>query len=423
MKKVVMTLVIMFSVVILCNVKVGFTQEGMEKRLDYLESRISEITTVQEDNKSTIDSLKGLQDKVSLGFGLRTQFSMTEDAAGTKNDGVSGGRSWDKNFDVTNMRMYMGAKITDQITTTFNTEIYNDDGEDTVRLLDAFAEYTWSDKHHIRFGRHLPASDRYNLDGPYYQNAYDFPGPGISMYPFKQTGRVEGISYWGQIDGGKFKYQFSAAEGKETAGGPNDDPDHLLTSGRLTLCLWEKEPGYYNSSAFYGAKDVFTIGLVGVHQSDAAGTAAAPSDYRAWNVDVLLEKTYDWGTIDIEAAYFDYNCGDTSGGTGTLGGAGQAWEAGLSYLFPEKMNLFWVEGQLQPISRYVSYSPTESGTTDSFTRSKLEIGVNYIIQPYNAKVSLVWANQKLGNAGSAGTAALNGNEDQQTVKLGMQFQH
>ena len=265
MKKVIMTLVIAISVVLLCNAKVGFAQEGMEQRLDYLETRISEITTIQEDNKSTIDSLKGLKDKVSLGFGLRTQFSMTEDAASTKNDGVSAGRSWDKNFDVTNMRMYMGAKITDQITTTFNTEIYNDDGEDTVRLLDAFAEYTWSDKHHIRFGRHLPASDRYNLDGPYYQNSYDFPGPGISMYPFKQTGRVEGISYWGQLDGGKFKYQFSAAEGKETAGGPNDDPDHLMYTGRLTLCLWEKEPGYYNSSAFYGAKDVFTIGLVGAH--------------------------------------------------------------------------------------------------------------------------------------------------------------
>ena len=126
MKKVIMTLVIAFSVVFLCNAKVGFTQEGMEKRLDYLETRISEITTIQEDNKSTIDSLKGLKDKVSLGFGLRTQFSMTEDAAGTKNDGVSAGRSWDKNFDVTNMRMYMGAKITDQITTTFpnNLQIY-----------------------------------------------------------------------------------------------------------------------------------------------------------------------------------------------------------------------------------------------------------------------------------------------------------
>ena len=67
--------------------------------------------------------IKGLQDRVSVGVGLRTQFSTTEDAAGTKGDGVSGGRSWDKDFDVTNMRLYFGAKITDNIRVEFNTEI------------------------------------------------------------------------------------------------------------------------------------------------------------------------------------------------------------------------------------------------------------------------------------------------------------
>ena len=61
---------------------------------------------------------------------------------------------------------------------------------------------------------------------------------------------------------GKFKYQFTAAEGAEGRGN-NEDPDHLMYTGRLTFCLWEPEPGYYNSSAFYGAKDVMTIGLWG----------------------------------------------------------------------------------------------------------------------------------------------------------------
>jgi hypothetical protein len=426
MKKVIMTLVIAFSVVFLCNVKVGFTQEGqgVQKRLDYLESRISEITTVQEDNTSTIDSLKGLKDRVTLGFGLRTQFSTTEDAAGTKNDRVSAGRSWNKDFNVTNMRLYTGAKITDQISATFNTEITNNNThQDSIRLLDAFAEYTWSDKHHIRFGRHLPASDRYNLDGPYYQNAYDFPGTavaggGISSYAFKDTGRVEGISYWGQLDGGKFKYQFSAAEGAEGAGN-NQDPDHLMYTGRLTFCLWEPEPGYYNSSAFYGAKDVMTIGLVGVHQSDGAGTANKPTDYTAWNIDFLLEKTYDWGTIDVEAGYFNYtNHGTSNGGTGNPN-TGYAWTAGLSYLFPEKMNLLWIEGRLQPITRYIYYDPSDADTTTQSYADKWESGFNYIIQPYNAKVSLMYAYEHIGPAGTeAGW-----NEDRSSVMLGMQFQH
>ena len=48
MKKVIFTLVVTICVVFLCNVKVGFTQ-GMEQRMDYLETRISEITTIQGD--------------------------------------------------------------------------------------------------------------------------------------------------------------------------------------------------------------------------------------------------------------------------------------------------------------------------------------------------------------------------------------
>ncbi len=412
-KKVVLTLVIMFCVVFLCNVKVGFTQ-GMEQRMDYLENRLSEMTAIQDDHKSTISAMKGLQDRVSLGMGMRTSFTTTEDAAGSKGDGVSGGRSWDKNFDVDNMRLYFGAKVTDNIRMEFNTEISNTTGvDDDIRLLDAFVEYTWNDYAHVRFGRHLPASDRYNLDGPYYQNSFDFPGPGISAYPFKSTGRAEGVSYWGQYAGGKFKWQLSALEGAET-GTNNEDPDHLMYTGRVTYNFWEPEPGYYNSSTFYGEKDVLAIGLVGVHQSDGAGTAATPTDYTAYNIDFLLEKNFGWGTIDIEAAYFDYTNHGTSGGTGSVGGAGQAWNVGFSYLYPEKIG--W--GAPQLVTRYVEYNPTESDTASKWTQNKLELGLHYIIQGHNAKIALVYSNSHLG---STGTEA-DWNEDQNAVRLGMQFQ-
>lgn len=415
MKKVVLILVVTFCVVFLCNVKVGFTG-AMEDRMDYLENRLSEMTAIQDENKDTMSALKGLQDRVSVGMGMRTSFTMTEDAAGTKGDGVSGGRSWDKNFDVDNMRLYFGAKVTDNIRMEFNTEISNTTGvDDDIRLLDAFVEYTWSDLAHVRFGRHLPASDRYNLDGPYYQNSFDFPGPGISAYPFKSTGRAEGVSYWGQYDGGKFKWQLSAIEGAET-GANNEDPDHLMYTGRLTFAFWEPEPGYYNSSTFYGKKDVLTIGLVGVHQSDGAGTAATPTDYTAWNIDFLLEKNFGWGTIDIEAAYFDYSNHGTSGGTGSVGGAGQAWNVGFSYLYPEKIG--W--GAPQLVTRYVENDPTDAdATTTQWTKNKLELGLHYIIDGHNAKIALVYSNSHLGST----STDPDWNEDQSAVRLGMQFQH
>ncbi len=429
-QKLVLSSFMIVGFVMLCNLRGGATAYavGLEERMDYLETRISELTSTQDDHKSAISAIKGLQDRVSVGFGLRTQFSTTEDAAGTKGDGVSGGRSWDKDFDVTNMRLYFGAKITDNIRVEFNTEISNTDHTDPsgsatgttddIRLLDAFVEYTWNDYAHIRFGRHLPASDRYNLDGPYYQNSYDFPGPGISAYPFKSTGRAEGVTYWGQYKGGKFKWQLSAVEGAE-GGTNNEDPDHLMYTGRLTFCFWEAESGYYNSSTFYGKKDVLSIGLVGVHQSDGAGTASDPTDYTAYNIDFLLEKNFGWGTIDIEAAYFDYSNHGTSGGTGSVGGAGQAWEVGFSYLYPE--NIGW--GAPQLVTRYVENDPTDAdATATQWTKNKLELGLHYIIDGHNAKIALVYSNSHLGG-GAASDGDTDWNEDQSAIKLGMQFQH
>ena len=439
MRKLMIMLVVIISCVILSNLRSGNAAEfgTLEERMNYLETRVSELSTTSDNNAgmlkehgSLLGGIKGIQDRVSVGFGLRTQFSTTEDAAGFKDDGVAGGRSWDKDFDVTNMRLYFGAKVTDNIRVEFNTEISNTDHtidgssggvSDDVRLLDAFVEYTWNDYFHIRFGRHLPASDRYNLDGPYYQNSYDFPGPGISAYPFKSTGRDEGVSFWGQYKGGKFKWQASVLEGAEGGRGAfNEDPDHFMYTGRLTLCLWEPEPGFYNSSTFYGKKDVLSIGLVGVYQSDGAGTAAKATDYKAWNIDFLLEKNLGWGTIDIEAAYFNYNNGATSGTSTDPSSpfAGYAWEAGFSYLYPEKIG--W--GYPQFVTRYVENNPTQADSSNrQWTQSKLELALHYIIQEHNAKIALIYSHSTLGSG--AAEFEDDWNETQDSIKLGMQFQH
>ena len=429
MKKVIFTFVATICVVFLCNIRVGFTYERLEDRMDYLETKLSELATIQNDQNGFLKSreqdfetLKGILGRVKFGVGLRTIFSVTEDAAGTKTDGVSGGRDWNKDFEIDSMRLYCNARVTDNITLEINTETHETDAPETnldnIQLLDAFVEYKWNDYFHFRVGRHLPASDRYNLDGPYYQNSFDFPLI-AQRFPNVRVGRVDGISYWGQYGGGKFKWQFTASEGREIRGAANDDTDHLQFSGRLTYNFWEPEPGFYNSSTYYGKKDVLAIGLVMFHQTDGIGTAEDPHDFNGWNIDFLLEKRYHWGTIDIEAAYFDYG---TNGGRndelaraalgdgGPVQSDGSAWTAGFSYLFPEKFG--W--GYPQFVSRYQSFNPTNDQTDILFVESKLELGMHYIIQDQNAKIALVWSNEHLG-----GTE----NDDRGAVKLGMQFQH
>ncbi len=424
MKKVIFTLVVTICVVFMCNVKAGFTQ-GTEARLDYLETRISELTTIQgdytgmlEDHGSVIQSLQSLMDRVSVGVGFRTKFTTTENAAGTKAVN-SGSRSWDKDFNVDSMRIYLGAKITDNITLEINTDVHERDVfNDSITMLDAFVEYTFNDYFHIRVGRHLPASDRYNLDGPYYQNSFNFPLI-AQRWPNVAIGRVDGASFWGQYAGGKFKWQGTVSEGREISEAANDDADHLQFSGRLTYNFWEPESGYYNSSTYYGKKDVLAIGLVGWHQSDGTGTAEAGKDFNGWNVDFLCEKNFGWGTIDIEAAYFDYNTNGgrdseqarfDAAGSGPNTSDGTAWTAGFSYLYPEKIG--W--GQPQFVSRYQSFNPTGNQTAEMRVEAKLELGLHYIIEGHNAKLALVYSHENLGGAD---------NDDRDAVLLGMQFQH
>jgi len=423
MKKLIFTLVVTICVVFLCNVKAGFTQ-GMEERMDYLEGRLSEITTIQgdytgmmEEHGSVIHSLKGLMDRVSVGVGFRTKFTTTENEAGTKAVN-SGSRSWDKDFNVDSMRIYLGAKVTDNITLEINTDVHERDVfDDSITMLDAFVEYTFNDYFHIRVGRHLPASDRYNLDGPYYQNSFTFPLT-AQRWPNVAIGRVDGATVWGQYAGGKFKWQGTVSEGREISEAANDDADHLQLSGRLTYNFWEPESGYYNSSTYYGKKDVLAIGLVGWHQSDGTGTAESGHDFNGWNVDFLCEKNFGWGTIDVEAAYFSYGM---HGGrdsellrattlSGPVSSDGESWTAGFSYLYPEKIG--W--GQPQFVSRYQSFSPTANQSDEMRTESKLELALHYIIEGHNAKLALIYSHENLGQAE---------NDDRDAVLLGMQFQH
>jgi hypothetical protein len=178
--------------------------------------------------------------------------------------------------------------------------------------------------------------------------------------------------------------------------------------------FWEPEPGFYNSGTYYGKKDVLALGLAMFHQPDAVGTAAEPSDYTGWNVDFLLEKNFGWGTIDIEAAYYDYN-NHKAAATGSLSD-GQAWEAGFGYLYPEKIG--W--GQPQFVSRWQQFDPTDNLTSAQFSKSKLELGLHYIIEGHNGMIALVYSNEHLG---SGSGSDVDWNEDRSAVRLGMQFQH
>ena len=313
---------------------------------------------------------------VSIGVGLRTSINSVEDAAPSGED-----RS--KDFQLDSVRLYVNGQLHKNIFFEYNTER---DAAGNAHVLDALVKLEFNDLFNIWAGRMLPPSDRSNLDGPYYLNAWDFPF--VQEYPAIFAGRDDGAALWGQIGGGKFKYQVGAFEGTgevdpgpdgilgtgDDLVGPNGD-DNLLYAGRLVLNLWQPEPGYYNSSAYYGAKDVLAIGAAGMAQHNALGAAAIPGDFMGWNLDALLEKKLGAaGVVNLEGAYYDYdrdNVSPDSKGYFVLG----------SFLLGNKTGI----GKLQPAVRYQSLDTDGVGI-----HKRLDLGLNYIIDGHNARVSLLY---------------------------------
>ena len=330
---------------------------------------------------------------VSVGMGLRTSFNAIENAS-------PDGMSYSNDFLVESFRFYMSGQLLESVSFEFNADYNGAQGtNEDLRILDGVLKFAFNDYFNVWFGRFLPPSDRSNLSGPYFLNSWDFPF--VQAYPNFFAGRDDGVAIWGQVGDGMFKYQFGAFEGKESNG------DHLLYAGRLTLNLLDPEPGYYNSSTYYGSKDILAIGLVGMTQNNAAGFVAGTGDFVEWNIDLLAEKNLgEMGVVTFEGAYYDYD-GDGVGAATVGGTEGSGYFILASYLCPTQVGTGSFQGQIQPLVRYQSFD-TDGVLAD---RGVWDIALNYILNGHNARIT---ANYSLDDQGSGG--------DINIFKLGLQFQ-
>lgn len=316
---------------------------------------------------------------VTLGGGFRTDFMAVENAA------PDGGTS--KDFNLESVRLYTGGQVSDLISFEFNTELKDED----VHILDAVAKFSFSDTFNVWAGRFLPPSDRSNLDGPYYLGTWEFPI--AQAFPAIFAGRDNGVAVWGQTGGGKFKYQAGVFEGCRACAA--NTSDSFLYAGRVVYNFWDPEPGYYNSSDYYGSKDILALGATAQYQSDVTGTAIDQGSWFGWNVDLLMQKKLmGGGVVTVEGSYYGY---DADKAPTTLAD-GDGWFALASYLFPKKVGV----GMFQPTIRYEEYDPAGS----SLKTKKWEGGINYIIDGHNARMALHYVNVDPGLGGSISSVVL-----------------
>ena len=378
----------------------------------------------QEETGAILTDLVNEKISVNVGAGLRASVRLNENEAD--------GNHWSEDINLDNMRIYLSAKAYEFIGFELNTDIGNAQGfEDptsafeeagNLRLVDAVGKLEFHDLFNVWLGRFLPPSDRSNLSGPFYLNAWDFPFVQFG-YPNIFQGRDDGVAVWGQYtkEGNlewQLKWQLGVFEGFEGrgAGEPNKE-DNLMYSGRLVLNLLDPEPGYYNSSTYYGDKDILALGFAVMHQKHAVGTRAAPEDFTGFNFDFLFEKklTADLvgevggltdGVLSLEAAYYDFDDNDAAsvdplGEFTPVARQGESYFLLVSYLIPTQMGYGVVQGRLQPFFRYQDYR--RSNKVVGALEEGYDVGINYLVSGHNARFTLAYQQRDRARANKLDT--------------------
>ncbi len=343
----------------------------------------------------------GEDKSVSIGLGMRGSFSNVENGAPNKT-------SRSNDFSLDSARIYLSGSLNKHIKGMLNTE--KDIAGQGFQAIDANVQIAITPELTIWAGRFLSPSDRANMAGPYYSLGGGYWSGIASRYGYNggYIGRDDGVAVVGSVMGGKLSYAVGAFEGNtafKIAPSPASSvtsnrtgSDGLMYAGRLQLDLWDPEPGYYGTGNYLGGKDILAIGIAGRTQKNGAFSTTATGDYQSYSIDFLMEKKgVGPGALSLEAAAYDYDTSDVF-----LSEQGRAYSAGLGYIFNQKVG--W--GQFQPFVRYQKFNPDTNVDT-----KKYDLGVNYIIDGYNAQVGAVYSNTKVSGASNV-----------DAVSVAMQFQ-
>jgi hypothetical protein len=320
--------------------------------------------------------------KLAIGLGVRTEFTIDPDREDPEDSPV-----YTLGYD---LRPFISGQVNKYIKFEGNLDSNQDDD---IVVQDAIIKFEFNDYANIWTGHFLPPSDRANLSGPYYQNAWNYP-IGVHAYPSAAFGRDNGLAFWGQVNGGQFKYQV----GLFGMDAPDGTPDPRFAA-RVTYNVFDPESGYYNSSTYYGTKNILAFGAVLQHTPAPEGAPDEAAD-TLWNLDALWENTFAGaGTLDVEGAFYGFGGADQGTSFFLLG----------SFLIQDKVGI----GQFQPMLRLqrAQWSDGDSfnGTPalaappdEDASLLTLDAGIHYIINGHNARLAatLRYNSLSIGDADS-----------------------
>ncbi|WP_438001496.1 hypothetical protein WMF26_19130 [Sorangium sp. So ce185] len=262
----------------------------------------------------------------------------------------------------------------------------------SATLRDAIAKVKFHDLLNVWIGRMIVPSDRSAFSGPWSMGPWNYPGffepyappIGPRQGPF---GRNDGVTAWGKVAGGLFKYYVGAFNLHDSSVSP-------LYTARLNLSLLDPEPAYYQKSTYLGEKDILALGVAGEVQREGSVESLPPpaagmppgtprtDTYAELNADLLFEKNLPAaGTITLEGAFYKY--------FGEFERFDFSYFALASYLTASEVGV----GKLQPLVRLQQAKPKNA---DPYLLIDAQMG--YIIEGHAARVALGYQRSDLSGA-------------------------
>ncbi len=352
----------------------------------------ADVKKIEEEAKEEEPSL--LKPVLKIGLGVRT--GLNAQLHQSQGRDVVQLSLYDGVVDQTMIRPYFSAQLTKHVGVVANFQF----GSPKVLgagLLDAIVQVKIVDEFQIWGGQHIPANDRLNFQGPFFNNGWNFEAPNTQQLPWDNGARDKGFTFWGLVGGGFFKYHLSMVDLQ-----PGRSVSTASYAARANFNFWDPENYYYTSGTYYGAQDTFSVGgVVRGQRGTKTDDEGKPSDngYLAGAVDMLIEKRFTSGVYTLQAQYMNTN-GSGSGyvvnqGTADTGSGvtgfqpGQSFFGEVSWLSPTKVGI----GQLQP-NFHVGWGKNQNAAAraanggDDVQSKYYDVGIGYIIDGFNHRYYL-----------------------------------
>jgi hypothetical protein len=332
-------------------------------------------------------------------------------------------------LDELNAELRFSGKVTDIIGWTANLTV---DGRTRAmaaggpiafqaQALDLIGQLDLMDEFHVWMGRMLTPTDRSNFSGSWFMAPWNYSGVLDTYYGPRGTeevGRETGVTVWGDIEKGKFKYYAMMGDLDSNFGNDSYASQSPLWALRAQYAFIGAEPGFYGSSTYYGGQDIVALGAAFQYQKDfqlgssSAGNTA--DNLTGFNADILAEFKTGAGTPGIEAAFY-HQTGDT-----TVGGMDNLFYVVPGFTTDEVLP---AKGKLNATVRYQMVMAGKDTPAERKAWA-IEPSLAYLFKDYFAKLQLTYTYMKttFEDEEAALAAMLPGDNKAQFIQLGFQIQ-